>query len=69
MSFISSSYNEFSSEDYNFGYNQAVKDIMEYVTQLKSYYERGAMCTLSESVQGQSTCGEILAHLEQMTKG
>ena len=69
MSFISSSYNEFSSEDYNSGYNQAVKDITEYITQLKSYYERGAMCSLSESVQGKCTCDEILNHLEEMTGG
>ena len=65
---ISSSYNEFNACDYDEGYHDAIRLVKEHITQMKYYYKQGAMCSLSESIQGEATCDEILKYLEELAK-
>ena len=65
---IGSSYNEFSGWDYDEGYHEAIRLVKEHVTQMRDYYKQGVMCSLSESVQGECTCNEILKYLEELAK-
>lgn len=65
---IGSSYNEFNACDYDEGYHDAIQVVKEHVMQMKDYYNQGVMCSLSESIQGEATCTEILKYLEELAK-
>lgn len=68
---ISSSYNEpewaYISERRD-GYNQAIEDITEHIQKMKSYYADGTMCSMSESVIGESVCDDILKYLKDIKR-
>lgn len=67
MAMFSSSYDELGwSSDRRDGYNQALEEVIAYVQSLKSYYARGVMCSMAESIQGETTCDDILKHLKDM---
>lgn len=53
---------------YDEGYYEAIQLVKTHVTQMKDYYKQGAMCSLSESIQGEATCDEILKYLEELAK-
>ena len=66
---ISSSYDEpgwSTISDRRDGYNQAIKDIIEHIQKMKSYYADGTMCSMSESIIGENVCDDILKYLKDM---
>ena len=65
---IGSSYNEFNPYDWDSGYNQAIKDFTKYIQEKKGYYADGLMCSMSESVVGESVCDDILKYLDELSK-
>lgn len=50
------------------GYNQAIKDITEHIQKMKSYYADGIMCSISESIIGETVCDDILKYLKEVEK-
>lgn len=68
---ISSSYDEpgwSTISDRRDGYNQAIEDITEHIQKMKSYYAKGIMCSMSESVIGENVCDDILKYLKDIKK-
>lgn len=53
---------------YDEGYYEAIRLVKAHVTQMRDYYKQGAMCSLSESIQGEATCDDILKYLEELAK-
>lgn len=68
---ISSSYDEYgwsNISERREGYNQAIKDITEHIQKMKSHYADGIMCSMSESIIGETVCDDILKYLDELSK-
>lgn len=65
---ISSSYDEYGWDNSDSGYRQAIRDITKHIQEKKEYYANGEMCSMSESIVGESICDDILKYLKGCTK-
>ena len=47
-------------------YKEMWEDLKRYIEFMKKYYENGSMCSMSESIYGQSISEDFLGHMKDL---
>lgn len=48
------------------GYYRALSDMFCYINKMKDGYSKGTMCSMSESIWGESICDDILKYIDKL---
>ena len=46
-------------------YNQAIKDVTEQILKMRTHYTDCTMCSISESIIGETVCDGVLRYLKE----
>lgn len=48
------------------GYYRALSDMLCYIHKMKDSYSKGTVCSISESICGESICDDILKRIDEL---